>query len=88
VYALGVVAYQCLAGRRPFDGGSAMEIATRHVRELPPPLPRDVPRPAGEVVDRAMAKKAADRYPNAAAFAEDARRVAVLLGATGPLRAA
>ena len=38
IYALGVVAYQCLAGHRPFEGENPLEIAMRHVREQPPPL--------------------------------------------------
>jgi len=87
VYSLGVVAYQCLAGRRPFDGGSPMDIATRQVREAPPPLPRDVPAAAIAVVDRALAKRPEQRFPSAHDFAEEARRVAALLGATGPVRA-
>ncbi len=87
VYSLGIVAYQCLAGRRPFDGGSPMDIATRQVREAPTALPRDVPAAAAAVVDRALAKRPELRFPSAAAFAEEARRVAVQLGATGPLRA-
>jgi eukaryotic-like serine/threonine-protein kinase len=87
VYSLGVVAYQCLAGRRPFDGGSPMEVATRQVREPPPPLPRDVPPAAKAVVDVALAKRPAARFRSAAAFAEEARRVALELGATGPVRA-
>ena len=33
IYALGVVAYQCLAGRRPFEGDNPLEIAMQHVRE-------------------------------------------------------
>ena len=33
VYALGVVAYQCLSGRRPFDGDNPLEIAMKHVRD-------------------------------------------------------
>src|SRR5206468_408855 len=40
VYALGVVTYQCLTGRRPFEGENPLEIAMRHVRDAPPPLPR------------------------------------------------
>ena len=87
VYGLGVVAYQCLAGRRPFDGSTPMQIATRHVREAPPPMPHDVPALARAVVDRALAKRADDRFPDATAFADEARRVAVALGATGPMRA-
>jgi serine/threonine-protein kinase len=87
VYSLGVVAYQCLAGRRPFDGGSPMDIATRQVRDAPPPLPRDVPQLAQAVVDRCLAKRPDHRFASAAAFADEARRVAAALGATGPVRA-
>src|SRR5919205_1088475 len=43
VYALGVVAYQCLSGHRPFEGDNPLDIARKHVREQPPPLPGDVP---------------------------------------------
>ena len=39
VYALGVVAYQCLSGHRPFEGDNPLEIAMKHVRETPRPLP-------------------------------------------------
>src|SRR4051794_23144139 len=45
VYALGVVAYQCLSGVRPFEGENPLEIAMRHVRDMPPPLPTDIPPP-------------------------------------------
>ncbi len=77
VYSLGVVAYQCLAGRPPFDGGTAVEIAMRHSREPPPPLPPDVPEAVAGVVMRALAKDPADRWPSAAAFAAAARWAAV-----------
>jgi serine/threonine-protein kinase len=87
VYSLGIVAYQCLAGRRPFDGGSPMDIATRQVREAPPPLPGDVAQPARAVVERSLAKAPEQRFASALAFAEECRRVAALLGATGPVRA-
>jgi serine/threonine-protein kinase len=87
VYSLGIVAYQCLSGRRPFDGGSPMDIATRQVRQPPPPMPNDVPQQAQAVVDRALAKRPEQRFPSAVAFADEARRVAALLGVTGPVRA-
>jgi serine/threonine-protein kinase len=80
IYSLGVVAYQCLAGYRPFDGDNPLEIAMRHVRDEPPPFPADVPLDARAVVERAMAKHAADRWPNAAAFAQAANRAATALG--------
>jgi serine/threonine protein kinase len=84
IYALGVVAYQCLAGRRPFEGENPLEIAMRHVREIPPPLPPDIPPPVRSIVERAMAKDPAARWGTASAFAAVSRRVAGELAATGP----
>jgi serine/threonine-protein kinase len=76
VYALGVVAYQCLAGRRPFEGENPLEIAMRHVREQAPPLPPDIPPAVRAIVERAMAKDPAARYATAAALGQVARRAA------------
>ncbi|WP_434742303.1 protein kinase domain-containing protein [Micromonospora sp. SH-82] len=74
VYALGVVAYQCLAGRRPFEGDNPLEIAMKHVRDNPRPLPGDIPPPIRAIVERAMAKDPAARWPSAAALAGVARQ--------------
>jgi serine/threonine-protein kinase len=82
VYALGVVAYQCLSGRRPFEGDGPLEIAMKHVRDVPAPLPPDIPPPVREVVERAMAKDPAARYPSAAALGQVARRVGATLVTT------
>src|ERR687884_705340 len=68
IYALGVVAYQCLSGHRPFDGATPIEIAMKHVRETPRPLPADIPPPVRAIVDRALAKNPADRWPSASAM--------------------
>jgi len=87
VYALGVVAYQCLSGARPFEGDNPLEIAMRHVRDMPPPLPADIPPPVAQLVERAMAKDPAARWPSAAALAQAARRVSGQASggtATGP----
>jgi len=81
VYALGVVAYQCLSGVRPFEGENPLEIAMRHVRETPPPLPPDIPPQVRAIVERAMAKDPAARWPTASAFAGIARRCAADLAA-------
>ncbi|XVU25535.1 protein kinase domain-containing protein [Actinoplanes sp. CA-054009] len=96
VYALGVVAYQCLSGHRPFDGATPLEIAMKHVRDHPRPLPGDIPPAVRSIVDRAMAKDPAARWPSASAMAAIARQAAASLAATAqqpasapqPMRAA
>ncbi|MEU6431488.1 serine/threonine-protein kinase [Microbispora sp. NPDC046973] len=74
IYALGVVAYECLAGQRPFDGDSPVTIALKHIREEPPPLPPDVPPAVRAIVERAMSKDPARRWPSAAAMSQAARQ--------------
>lgn len=76
VYALGVVGYEALAGRRPFDGESSVAVALAHVNQEPPPLPGDVPGPVRELIAHAMSKDPQRRYRNAGAFAEAIRAVA------------
>jgi serine/threonine-protein kinase len=69
VYALGVVAYECLAGQRPFERDSAIAVATAHVQDPVPPLPADVPPPVATLVSRMLAKNPADRFPDGAGLA-------------------
>ncbi|MEV4640822.1 protein kinase [Actinoplanes sp. NPDC049548] len=76
VYALGVVAYQCLSGHRPFDGATPIEIAMKHVRDTPRPLPADIPPAVRAIVERAMAKDPSARWPTASAMAAVARQAA------------
>jgi hypothetical protein len=76
VYSLGVVAFECLTGARPFDGASQVAIALAHINRPPPPLPAHVPPAVRLLVERALAKDAADRFPDGGAFAEAIRRVA------------
>ncbi len=68
VYALGVVLYEMLCGRRPFEGQTTAEIARQHVLNAPPPAeqynPR-LPRYLRQVIDRALAKDPALRYRDA-----------------------
>jgi tRNA A-37 threonylcarbamoyl transferase component Bud32 len=69
VYALGVVLFECLTGRRPYTADSPVAIALAHVREPVPELPADVPSGLAAVTTRALAKHPEDRYPDAGAFA-------------------
>ncbi|MGW0214692.1 protein kinase domain-containing protein [Micromonospora chokoriensis] len=76
VYALGAVAYFCLAGQPPFHGDNPLAVALRHAQEEPPPLPPDTPPAVAAVVARALGKRPEDRFGSAAelaAAAADAR---------------
>ncbi|MET8870227.1 serine/threonine-protein kinase [Nonomuraea sp. NPDC004580] len=85
VYALGVVAYECLSGRPPFHGDNAVAIALQHVHDPPPPLPADVPPAVAEVVRRALTKDPAARWPSAGALAAAARALSGEVAADSPL---
>ncbi|MEU4623155.1 serine/threonine-protein kinase [Actinoplanes sp. NPDC023801] len=76
IYALGAVAYHCIAGRPPFDGDNALQVALRHLEDDPDPLPDHVPYEVRELIARAMAKQPSDRFQSAAEFAEAAFAVA------------
>jgi serine/threonine-protein kinase len=80
VYALGAVAYHCLAGHPPFDGKAALQVALQHLHDPLPPLPADIPGPVQTLVGRALAKDPGDRYPSAAALAAAARAAAQVTG--------
>ena len=70
-YSLGVVAYQCLAHRVPFEASSAYELLNKHVSEPPPPLADlrpDLPPYAYFAIERALAKNPQDRFATVAEF--------------------
>jgi len=73
VYSLGIVAYECLAGRRPFTGESQVAIAMAHINDQPPALPGTVPEPVAALVMSCIAKKPADRPATAANLARAAQ---------------
>ena len=82
VYSAGIVLYEMLAGRTPFGGDSAVEIALQHVQLQPPPLPPGTPRSLARVVERALAKDPADRYQSAVAMADALARARSRAGAS------
>ena len=69
LYAVGIVMYELLAGQTPFVGGGAVDILTRQLKQEPPALSnavRDLPPGVSELIGRALAKKPADRFADAA----------------------
>ena len=68
VYALGLIGYECLTGHPAFDGDNAVTIAPKQVRQDPEPLPADLPPDVRRLIGRALAKDAAGRFPDGAAF--------------------
>jgi len=71
IYALGVVAYQMLTGRVPFQADNSMALLLKHVADHARPIAElrpDAPRALREIVERAMAKSPDDRWPTAGAF--------------------
>jgi serine/threonine protein kinase len=72
VYALGCVAFECLAGRPPFRRGSDVSTLWAHVNEPPPVLSDRLPAASVEldaVLARALAKDPQDRWPTCGALA-------------------
>ena len=84
LYGAGAVLWAALAGRRPFEGRTAGEVLVKVVGEAPPPLLQlrpDLPPAVAAVVERAIAKRPDDRFPDAASMA--AALAAVEAGGVG-----
>jgi serine/threonine-protein kinase len=78
VYSLGVVLYEMLAGRVPFEGDSSVAIAMQHVSDEPPllrALVPQVPESLAMVVAHSMLKQPEQRYGSADEFSADLDRV-------------
>jgi serine/threonine protein kinase len=65
IYSLGIVAYEALAGRRPFTGESQVAIAMAQINETPPELPMSVSEPVRNLVYACLAKSPGDRPASA-----------------------
>ncbi|MBI3932905.1 MAG: serine/threonine protein kinase [Acidobacteria bacterium] len=80
IWAVGVVLYEMLAGRLPYEGTTVAALVYKIVHEPPPPLDAarlGLPPSLGNVVERALAKDPAQRYQD---MAEMAAELQALLG--------
>lgn len=71
IWAIGIVLYELLTGRAPFDGGSMTQIAAAILENVPAPLALSSPHAAAieAVVMQCLAKKAVERFANVAELA-------------------
>src|SRR6201989_1599911 len=79
LYSVGVVLYEMLTGQVPFTGDTPLEVAMKHLSEVPVPpseLRPEVPHDLDSVVLRALAKDPSERYQSAEEMDADLARVA------------
>ncbi|MGQ0466108.1 MAG: protein kinase domain-containing protein [Sporichthyaceae bacterium] len=82
-YALGVVLYECLAGRRPFLGDNPLAVAMEHLNSAPPPISGLHPA-VSQVLESVLAKDPMARPPSAEAFAHRLLALRIELSADPP----
>ncbi len=78
IYSLGVVLYELLCGRRPFDGTDSLELAMATMTKTPPPVHQvnpAVPEAISAIVARAMARDRDDRHQSADQLRTELRRL-------------
>lgn len=85
IYSLGVVLYEMIAGRIPFEGDTSWTLIFKHINE-PPPAVLGIQPAVQKVVDRALAKKPEDRYQTARALAADYMDAIGMLAEASTLR--
>jgi Tol biopolymer transport system component len=76
IFSFGVVMYEMLSGRRPFDGKSSAETVQSILQQQPSPLSDSIPSALRNIVEKALEKEKGERYQFAREIAVDLRRVA------------
>jgi len=73
MYSLGIVFFEMVTGRKPFNANTPIELSMQHLHD---PIPkakqfvRDLPLDVDKIIAKSLAKDPEDRYPNMAAFAQ------------------
>lgn len=74
IYSVGIMMYEMLSGKLPFDSDSPVSVAIKQISDTPTPLRQlnaAVPEALEAITNRAMAKDPRDRYPSARAMLAD-----------------
>ncbi|MAT42795.1 MAG: hypothetical protein CL609_10665 [Anaerolineaceae bacterium] len=85
IYAMGVMFYELLTGKKPYEADSPIELSLKHIND---PIPRakqsirDLPIEADQIISKAMAKNIDDRYLSMDSFVKDLEKM--LKKGTGP----
>jgi serine/threonine-protein kinase len=75
LYALGVLAFEMVSGRVPYNDDNPMTVLQMHLRGPAPPLPDSIPQSMQQVVRRAMEKDPARRYQSAGEMMQHCQQV-------------
>jgi serine/threonine protein kinase len=78
LYSLGIIMYEMMTGKMPFDGESPISIALKHIQDqavLPIELNKNIPKALNNIIMKAIKKEQSGRYQTAAELSEDLYRV-------------
>jgi Tol biopolymer transport system component len=75
VFSLGIVLFELLSGRPPFDGATAPDVLRTIMHGTPLPLSGDIPEALRLIVEKALAKEPDERYQSMREMVVDLRRV-------------
>ena len=73
IYSLGIVLYEMMAGRVPFEADSTLTVLHMQIHTAPPPIP-GIPPQIQQVIDRALVKNPEERYQSSRDLAMDYSR--------------